>query len=227
MTRASTLSRSVAAVGLTFASTTSAVADWNLPHVLEASGRATAFGSTFTFDTTVFVQASGSTSGPDAQSRRTYAWDAPLQFSFDDAGGRTLGLEFAILSGETVPEADGFRTTIMVAARWNSCTGGGLNIPIEDQVELSVFGYEPEPIGIDPARLAFPMPPLQFVGTDDLGQPVALELNAGTLVIPAPAGSAVLMGAGGLACVRRRRGTEGLRLRGSLDLGWISIAPSA
>ncbi|HYE63609.1 MAG TPA: hypothetical protein VD997_16580 [Phycisphaerales bacterium] len=175
-----------------------------IPHVFETSGNIQRGPSVSPFN---LSQVSNLITieeiGPGENSEFNYLYSAPFSFSTTDSLGRPLSLRCEVLFAQTRPEGGGFRSDLIMSVDWTHFEGAPVDAAAT-AFELSVFGFEPQPLSA--GGLAFSTPSHTF-GTEIDGRTVNMNLAAGTFrlqAVPSPAGVALLVG-GGLVVARRRR----------------------
>lgn len=168
---------------------------FSAPHSLDVSGSGATWLGDFTFDAQLPVTGSGIRHAGSSAFDWVISYDAPLTFSFSDSAGRPIVIEF-LLSGAARPEAGRVRNLLEVRPTWRSYDGHILNVPSEPFVSsVLADGF------FTTVDTTFDLPAIQFRAS---ARGSELNLDPGTLTIPAPASGALIV-ATALIAPRRRK----------------------
>ena len=178
---------------------------FTLPHVLDVSGTLHA-GPTSPFSLGGFTHTLDVDSfGPGENGEFNYLYSSPIVISGADVLGRSFSLSLEVLFAQTRPEGSGYRSEFFVAPTWTHLNGEALTGGSGGLWELSVFGFDPQPIAS--SQLIFDTPATHFAAEDGSGRTNSIDMSAGELRIgniPSP-WTGALLALAGLLRLRPRR----------------------
>jgi hypothetical protein len=194
----------VVACGCAAIGTQARATTYVVPHILEVSGSITAGGSTSPLHSPLSTDATLDVFGPDGDTGAfTYSYAGTIRWNGTDFQGRAFTMDFDVQFCQNRPEGNGYRFEMIADPILVSFQGFVLNSHAGG-LDLSVFGFDPEPIG-SAAGVTLDVPPMHFDAIDGDGRNMTMDTDEGTLrLIPAPMSTALLALAG-LFKMRRRR----------------------
>lgn len=177
-----------------------------IPHVLDTSGDIRINGgapSPFDlggFTTSMTIEEIG----PGENGEFIYSYASPIMITGSDSFGRSFSLSLEVISAMTRPEGNGFRSEFFIGPSLVSFNGEPVQGGSGGAWELSVFGFDPQPL--DAAGLIFDTPITHFSAMDGSGRGISVDMDAGQLrlAVPSPITAAVLAVAGLFGWRKRR-----------------------